>query len=87
MRVLLITISLVCVAIPIQAVAKPKPKIAVAPLAGDTGNKVAQAVANALSGKDFVVVDHKEVGREMKKLGLSGELQSFRPFFLAGRSC
>lgn len=76
MRALLISISLVCIAIPIQAVAKPKPKIAVAPLAGDTGHKVAQAVADALAGKDFVVVDHKEVGREMKKLGLSGELDT-----------
>lgn len=76
MRALLITISLVCIAIPIQAIAKPKPKIAVAPLAGDTGNKVAQAVADALAGKDFVVVGHKEVGREMKKLGLSDELDT-----------
>jgi len=67
-------VSLVCLAIPVHAVAKPKPKIAVAPLAGDPDNQVAQAVADALAGKDFVVVGPKEVSREMKKLGLSDEL-------------
>jgi hypothetical protein len=67
-------VSLVCLAVPIHAVAKPKPRIAVAPLAGDPGNQVAQAVVDALAGKDFVVVGPKEVGHEMKKLGLSDEL-------------
>ena len=45
-----------------------------APLTGDPGNQVAEAVADALAGKDFVVVGPKEVGHEMKKLGLSDEL-------------
>jgi len=67
-------VSLVCLAIPVHAVAKPKPKIAVAPLAGDPDNQVAQAVADALAGKDFVVVGPREVSRERKKLGLSDEL-------------
>lgn len=74
MRVLPILISLVCVAWPIQALAKPKPKIAVAPLADDSKNKVALAVADALAGKDFVVIGPKEVSREKEKLGLSEEL-------------
>ena len=74
MRVLAILISLVCVALPIEALAKPKPTIAVAPLDGDNSNKVAQAVVDALAGKDFVVIGPKEVSREKKKLGLSDEL-------------
>jgi hypothetical protein len=73
-RVLAILISLVCVALPIEALAKPKPTIAVAPLDGDDNNKVAQAVVDALAGKDFVVIGPKEVSREKKKLGLSDEL-------------
>ncbi len=67
-------VCLVCAAIPSQAVAKPKPKIAVAPFTGDPDNKVAQAVVDALAGKDFVVVGPKEVSRERKKLDLSDEL-------------
>jgi hypothetical protein len=73
-RVLLILIGVAMVAWPIQAIAKPKPKIAVAPLDGDAGNKVALAIAEALDGKDFEVVGPKEVSREMKKLGLADEL-------------
>jgi len=67
-------VCLVCAAVPSEALAKPKPKIAVAPLTGDPDNKVAQAVVDALAGKDFVVIGPKEVGRELKKLGLSDEL-------------
>lgn len=73
-RVLLLVIGVLGIAVPLQAIAKPKPKLAVAPLHGDTGNKVALAVVEALAGKDFVVVGPKEVTREMTKLGLSGEL-------------
>jgi hypothetical protein len=75
-RDLPILISLVCVAWPIQALAKPKPKIAVAPLAGDSKNKVALAVVEALAGKDFVVIGPKEVSREKETLGLSEELDA-----------
>jgi hypothetical protein len=78
-RVLPIAISLVClvcVAVPTHAVARPKPRIAVAPLTGDPGDQVAEAVVDALAGKDFVVVGPKEVGHEMKKLGLSDELDA-----------
>jgi len=67
-------ISLVCVAFPIQALAKPKPKIAVAPFAGDGKNKVAEAVVDALDGKDFVVIGPTEVSREKEKLGMADEL-------------
>ena len=76
MRVLLLVISVLCVAIPVDAVAKPKRKIAVAPLTDDAGNKVGQAVAEALAGKDFAVIGPKEVGREMTKLGLPDELDA-----------
>ena len=76
MRVLPILISLVCLASPIQALAKPKPKLAVAPLTGDSKNKVALAVAEALDGKDFVVIGPKDVGREKETLGLSEELDA-----------
>jgi len=75
-RVLLLVISVLCVAIPVDAVAKPKRKIAVAPLTDDAGNKVGQAVAEALAGKDFAVIGPKEVGREMTKLGLPDELDA-----------
>jgi hypothetical protein len=73
-RVLPILISLVCVAFPVQAIAKPKPKIAVAPLEGDGKNKVAEAVVEALDGKDFVVIGPTEVSREKTKLGMADEL-------------
>lgn len=74
MRLAAAVLSLICLAIPLEAIAKPRPKIAVAPLKGDGGNKVADAVVAALDGKDFVVVGPKEVGREMTRLGLPDEL-------------
>ena len=70
MRVLLIVICGLCLAIPTRAMARPKTKIAVAPLQGDAGNKVALAVVDALAGKDYEVVGPKQTGREMTKLGL-----------------
>lgn len=54
MRALPFAIAALCIA-PASAIAKPKPKIVIAPLDGDAGGKVAQAVAAAL-GKDFTVV-------------------------------
>lgn len=71
---LVLVIGLVGIALPIDALAKPRQRIAVAPLQGDPGNKVAQAVVDALAGKDFVVVGPREVSRELTRLGMSDEL-------------
>src|ERR1051325_10848396 len=60
----------IALAIPTPAMARPKTKIAVAPLDGDAGNKVALAVVDALAGKDYEVVGPKQTGREMTRLGL-----------------
>ena len=76
MRVLPIVIGLLCAAVPVAALAKAKPKIAVAPLKGDTGNKVAQAIVEAIAGKDFAVIGPKAVSREITKLGLGDELDT-----------
>ena len=76
MRILPIVISALFIAVPSGAHARPKLKIAVAPLVDDAGNKVAQAVADAVTGKDFTVTGPKEVQREMTKLGLSEELDA-----------
>jgi hypothetical protein len=69
-----VVISLVGLAIPARGTAAPRPKIAVAPLDGDPGNKVAGAVVDALAGKDYAVVGPKETGREIARLNLAGEL-------------
>lgn len=74
MRVASIVISLVCIALPVRGFAAPKPKIAVAPLDGDPGNKVASAVVDALAGKDYVVIGPRETGREIARLRLPAEL-------------
>lgn len=77
MRLLAIAICLVCAALPAGALAAPsatKIKIAVAPLDGDPKNQVARAVAEALAGKDTDVVGPREVGRELDKLGISGDI-------------
>lgn len=80
-----ILLGWVCIAIPVRALAKPKPTIAVAPLEGDTGNKVAEAVADALDGKDFTVIGPKEVRREMQKLDLPDQLDTRDARKLANR--
>lgn len=67
-------IGLLWLAIPLHAIAKPKPKLAVAPLKGDSGNKVGAAVVDALAGKDYFVLGPNEVGREMKAARVSGKL-------------
>jgi hypothetical protein len=77
MRLLAIAICLVCAALPAGAFAAPratKTKIAVAPLDGDPKNQVARAVAEALASKDTAVVGPREVGRELDKLGISGDI-------------
>ncbi|HET9625681.1 MAG TPA: hypothetical protein VFP84_30155 [Kofleriaceae bacterium] len=75
MRILPIAIALVSIATPIAAVAKPKPKIALAPLEGDAGNKVGQAIAASL-GKEFVVIAPKDTKRELTKIGAGDELEA-----------
>jgi hypothetical protein len=71
-----VVISLVCVAFPARGFAEPRSKIAVAPLDGDPGNKVAGAVVEALAGKDYAVIGPKETGREIARLDLPGELDA-----------
>jgi hypothetical protein len=75
-RVASIVISLVCIAIPARGFAGPRPKIAVAPLDGDPGNKVASAVVDALAGKDYAVIGPRETGREIARLRLPAELDA-----------
>jgi len=75
-RVLAIVIGLVCAALPAGALARPKTKIAVAPLIGDASGKVAAAVVDALSGVDYAVTGPKETGRELTRLGLPDELDA-----------
>src|SRR5262245_9562689 len=65
--------------------ARPKTKIAVAPLQGDAENKVGQAVVDALAGKDYEVVGPKQTGREMTKLGIGDELDGKATRKLAGK--
>ncbi|HEY0191347.1 MAG TPA: hypothetical protein VGC42_09520 [Kofleriaceae bacterium] len=74
MRLLPLVIALLWIATPLPAFAKPKTKIAIAPLAGDPGGKITQAVVDALAGKDFVVVGPKDTKRELTKIGANGEL-------------
>lgn len=69
-------ITVLWVATPGPATARPRPKIAVAPLDGDPGNKVAAAIVEALSGKDFTVVGPRETGREITRLDLPAELDA-----------
>ena len=52
-----------------------KPKVAVTPMGGDSGDKMAEAVREMLDGK-LAVVARKDVERAMKKLDLSGELEA-----------
>jgi hypothetical protein len=75
-RALLIVITVLWVATPVPAIARPRPKLAVAPLDGDPGNKVAAAIVEALSGKDFTVVGPRETGREITRLDLPAELDA-----------
>jgi hypothetical protein len=75
-RFLSVVISLVCLAVPLHALAKPKPKIAVAPFKGDPDGKVAEAVVDSLAGKDFVVVIPADVKTEIAKLGAGDKLDA-----------
>ena len=74
MRTLLLVIGLAYIGLPIQADARPRRKIALAPIQGDRKNQLAQAIIAALGTKDFAVVGPRVVGRERAKLGLPDEL-------------
>jgi hypothetical protein len=75
-RFLSIAISLVCLAVPLHAIARPKPKIAVAPFKGDPDGKVAEAVVDSLAGKDFAVVTPADVRAEVARLDLGDKLDA-----------
>ena len=68
MRSLLVIVWL---ALPMVALAKPK--LAVAPIKGDTGGKVADAIAEVVAG-DASVISAKKVQRAAKDLDLDGEV-------------
>lgn len=68
MRTLL---AFLLVAVPALALAKPT--IAVAPLEGDSGNKIAKVVAE-VAEEDAKVIGPKETEKAMDKLGLSTEM-------------
>ena len=63
---------LIALVLPSWALARPT--VAVAPLAGDRGNKVGNALATALA-EDATVVRPKEVRKAMARLKLSGEVE------------
>lgn len=63
---------LAIVAAPVVVTAKPS--VAVAPLDGDTSNKVGNAVAKAAEKEASSVTGPKETGKAMEKLDLSGEM-------------
>ena len=58
----------------VPAFALAKPAVAVAPFDGDDGNKVANLVEKALETESSSVIGHKETGKAMDKLDLSGKL-------------
>jgi hypothetical protein len=67
---------LIAVAVALLGLSSPvlaKPRVAVAPLAGDSDGRMGAVIRDALDGK-LVVVAPKEVERGLEKLGLSGEL-------------
>ncbi|MGN6110563.1 MAG: hypothetical protein ACTHU0_36010, partial [Kofleriaceae bacterium] len=68
-----IAIALLWVVVPAAAIAKPK--VAVAPFEGDAGNKVSEALAEALAGR-AKVTGPGETARTMAKLELSRELDA-----------
>jgi hypothetical protein len=65
-------LALIVLIVPVIAAAKPS--VAVAPFEDDDGNKVANAVEKALEREASTVIGHKETGKAMEKLELSGKL-------------
>ena len=66
-------LALIVVIVPALAFAKPS--VAVAPFEDDSGGKAASAVEKALDKEASSVIGHKETGKAMKKLRLSGALE------------
>ncbi len=71
MRWFVLFLGLVCLGTPLTAQAKPK--IAIASFKGDRGNRVASAIADALSG-EARVVEPRATDRAIDKLGYRGTL-------------
>jgi hypothetical protein len=71
MRLLLIAAAVIVV---VPSFALAKPSVAVAPLDGDTNNKVGNAVAKAAEDEASAVTGPKDTGKAMEKLDLSGTL-------------
>jgi opacity protein-like surface antigen len=74
-RLIALVFGLVGIALPCAAVAKPT-KLAICHLDGDSGNKIGQAVAAALDGKEYTVVGPVKVDKTVDKLGYSGDLDT-----------
>jgi hypothetical protein len=72
MRWLSIVLGLVCLAMT-PAWASHKTKLAIAPLKGDADDAVADAISDALTGKDFKVTTAKDTRHAMTKLKLGSE--------------
>ncbi len=71
MRLLLIAAA---VFVMVPSLARAKPSVAVAPLDGDSGNKVGNAVAKAAEDEASAVTGPKDTKKAMEKLDLSGTL-------------
>src|SRR5579863_6751211 len=58
----------------LPATAWGKPRVALAPLDGDSSGDVQDAVAAALGGGELVVVTPKQVSKAIERLGLDADL-------------
>ncbi|HLL22762.1 MAG TPA: hypothetical protein VK427_11550, partial [Kofleriaceae bacterium] len=64
----------VSIIVMLPVIAMAKPGVAVAPLDGDDGNKIASIVVKVLAADGMAVVGPKDTAKAMKKLGLAGKL-------------
>lgn len=71
MRLLLIAAAVIVM---VPSIARAKPTVAVAPLDGDSGNQVGNAVAKAAEDEASAVTGPKDTKKAMEKLDLSGTL-------------
>ncbi|HTR53075.1 MAG TPA: hypothetical protein VMJ10_20410 [Kofleriaceae bacterium] len=66
---------LVCFVVALPAVVLAKPKVALAPLDGDSSGDVGDAISDALDGGELTIVGPKQFTRALDKLGLdAGDL-------------
>ncbi len=65
--------AIIFVVVMLSGVASAKPRIAVAPVKGDSNGEIADALADLL-GHDVRVTTSDDTGKAMVKLGISGEL-------------